>query len=244
MLQEQQQQMHRESATVPEVERDESASLAASSMTPAAGGAEQYPPTEPPHAMPHQQLLRVAEVHGAVYAVWGAFTSLLTAAATRRAVRRTVEQALLAPAAAALATFNRNCDNDATTTDLGSSTSSPPSPSRTGIAAVPPDPASFDCALSFRRDMAAAVRRMAGTVLARASSLAGIQAAARRLSDAGAGRGGEGAGFCSGSGVEEDEGRGGGGAGAAAKMVENEAVALVSEVAEVRVLCVCRGFRP
>lgn len=182
--------------------------------------------------MPRQQLLRGAEAHGAIYAVWGAFTSLLTVAATRRAVRRVVEQALVAPAAATLSAFNRNRSNGATTADLGSSMISSSSPSRIRMAAVPPlDPAPSDCAPRFKRDMAVAVRRMAGTVLTRANSLSGARAAASRLRD-GASCGGEGGDFGGGCGVEDGESREGG--RAAAEAVENEAVALVSEVAEVR----------
>lgn len=184
-------------------------------------GEEQNPSIERPPAIPRHQLFRGAEVHGAVYAVCGAFTSLLTAVATRHAVRRAIEQALFAPAAATLATFNRNCRDSVTIADLGSS-----------MAAVPPDPASFDCAPRFQRDMAVANRRMSGTVLARASSISGVRAAARRLSDGGASCDSERGGICSASGVEEDEGQEG--PRASTDVVEDQAVALVSEVAEVR----------
>ena len=98
-------------------------------------------------------------------------------------------------------------------------------------AAVPPDPASFDCAPRFKRDMAVAVRRMTGTVLARASSLSGVRAAARRLSDGSCG--GESGNFGSGSRAQgDDDGQEGG--RAATEAVEDKAVALVSKVAEVR----------
>lgn len=229
LREQQQQQAQQESApaTVEQAERGDSASLAASSMTPTAGTERT---TEPPDAMPRQQLLRGAEAHAAVYAVWGGFTSVLTAAATRRAVRRAVEQALLAPASATLADFNRNCRNSVTAADLGSSMSSP-SPPSTPMAAVPPDPASFECAQRFKREMAVAVRRMGGTVLARASSLSGVRVAAKRLSD-GTSCSGEGGDFGSRSDVEVDEGRGAWRADA--EVVEDEAVALVSEAAEVR----------
>eukprot|EP00903_Cladosiphon_okamuranus_P017064 g15726.t1 len=232
ILQEPQQHTQRESTTtttVGQAEKDDSASLAASSMTPTAGP-ERNLSTESSDAMPRQQLQRGAEAHGAVFAVWGAFNSLLATAATRCTVHRAVEQALLAPAAETLSIFNRNRGNGATTADLGSSTSLPSSPSRARIAALPPpDPVSFDCAPRFKRDMAVAVRRMAGTVLARASSLSGARAAVGILIG-GASCGGEGGDFGSCSGVEDDESREGG--RAAAEAVGDEAVALVLKVAE------------
>lgn len=79
--------------------------------------------------------------------------------------------------------------------------------------------------------MVIAARRMAGTVLARASSVSGIRAAARKLCDDASC--GDETGDCgNGSGVEDGEGREGG--RAATEAVEEGAVALVSEVAEVR----------
>lgn len=245
ILQEEQQRAKgtRPKTMVVKVEEDDPASLAASAMTPAVD-AEQNPSTEPPHATSRQQLLTGADGYGAVYAVWAAFTSLLTATATRCAVRRSVEQALLSPAAAMLTTFNQQCRNSTITATLGSSPSPSSSSSalsaasKTRLAAVPPDPASFDCAPRLNRDMAVAVRRMAGTLLARTSLLSGVRAAARRLSDGGSG--GSGRGFGSGSGVEVDGDRER--ARVATERVQDEAVALVSEVAEVRVFS-CVGVR-
>ena len=207
----------------------DSASLAASSMTPTAAGEDHKPSSHTPRLMPRQQLLEGAEAHGAVYAVWGAFTSLLTAAATRGAVHRAVDQGLLAIAAATLSTFNQTCRKAVTTATIPSSAATLPAlPSRIRTAVVAPDPASFDCVLSFRRDMDVAVRRMAGARRALVSSLSAVRAAAGRLVD---GTGADGAGGGEGGGSDEDLE----GVSAGMEAFEAEAASLVSAVAEVRV---------
>ncbi len=213
-------------APVERVGGGDTASLAASSMTPTAGE-EHKSSAKSPRLIPrHLQLLEGAEAHGAVYAVCGAFTSLLTAAATREVVRRVVDQALLAPAAATLATFNHTCRKVVTTAAPQSPSAPPPAlPSRIRTT-VSPDPASFDCAPSFKRDMDLAVRRMAGALRARASSLSAVRAAAGRLVGGGTG----------GWSGEDPEG-----AATGTEAFETEAASLVSAVSEVCIILCLRS---
>lgn len=243
LLREQQlRQNRRESVTSPvaPVEESASASKAASSMTPTAG-AEKKSSSGLQHLMSNEQLLKGAETLGAIYAVWSAFTSLLTAEATHHAMRRVVGQALLAPAVATLAAFNRGWRAIVTTAPAPSSTSSSLSPPPRIRMGDPPGLASFDCAPTFNRDMAVAVRRIAGTVRARESSLSAVRAAAKRLIYGDIGNGDRGGGGDPGSGVEEKEGREEEEEVEAIKAAGAEAVSLVSEVAEV---CVVRESRP
>lgn len=228
-------QTQRESATTTVVpaEGNDSTSIAASSMTPTAGAGKKTS-TGLQHLMSHEHLLQGAETLGAVYAVWGAFTSLLTTKATRHAVRRAVGQALLAPAAATLAAFNGDWRKVVTTTAFPSSTSPSSSSSPRIRIGDPPDPEFFDCALRFKRDMAVAVRRVVGTVRACESSLSTVRAAAGWLIYGDNSYGDRGGGGNGGSDMEAEERREGGVEGM--KAAEAEAVSLVSEVAEV---CVC-----
>lgn len=242
LLEQQLRLTQRESATTTVVpaEGTDSTSIAASSMTPTAG-AESKSSTGLQHPVPHEQILQGAETLGAIYAIWGAFTSLLMAAATRNAVRRAVGQALLAPAVATLAAFNRDWRTIVTTAVFSSSASPPsssPSSSRIRMGDAP-DPASFDCALRFNRDMAVAVRRMAGTVRARESSLSAVGAAGARLMYGDSGDGDSEGGSDGGNGMDEDEGRERG--ERAMNTAEVEAASLMSQVAEVCVCgCLCR----
>lgn len=225
LVQQQQEQDHtgKESATESSLE-----GVVLSSMTPAAG-AKHNPSAEEP---PRQQLWQGAETSGAVYSLWGALTSLVATAATSRVVRRAVGRALFSPAAATLAAFNRGYRSILSST-------LPTSPSSSKRMFTPPDPASFDCALSTKTKLALATRRMAGTVCARTSSILAVRSVARSLLDgvhgdgerrataAAAGTG------CGGGAAEDDERRGG---GTAKRVAEEETVSVVLEMAEV---CVC-----
>lgn len=219
VLKEQQEQEHtgKEAATEPSLE-----GVVLPSMTPVAG-AKHNPSAEESHRQPWQG----AETSGALYSLWGAFTSLVATAATRRVVRRAVGRALFSPAAATLAAFNRGYRSILSST-------LPTSPSSIKRMLTPPDPASFDCALSTKTKLALATRRMAGAVRARASSILAVRSVAGRLLDGGHGeRGATAAAAETGYGggdAEDDEGWEG---GTAKKVAEEETVSVVLEMAQV-----------
>ncbi|CBN76632.1 hypothetical protein Esi_0000_0371 [Ectocarpus siliculosus] len=221
VLQQQQEQDHtgKESATESSLE-----GVVLPSMTPAAG-AKHNPSAEEP---PRQQLWQGAGTSGAVYSLWGAFTSLVATAATRRVVRRAVGRALFSPAVATLAAFNRGYRSILSST-------LPTSPSSSKRMITPPDPASFDCALRTKTKLALATRRMAGAVRARTSSILAVRSVARSLLDGVHGDGERGATAaaaagtgCGGGATEDDERRGGG----TTKRVAEETVSVVLEMAQ------------
>lgn len=135
---------------------------------------------------PHlTHLWRGAQADASIYALWGAFTSLLTAAATRHAVRRTIATALLAPAATTFAVFNRDRRTAASASAAIAAypfsvsppmTASPCGPAKFEFATASPCDPAFDCARSFKRKADAASRRMEGVVGARTASLSIIRA--------------------------------------------------------------------
>ncbi|CAM9184941.1 unnamed protein product [Laminaria digitata] len=130
--------------------------------------------------VPH--LWRGAQAGASIYALWGAFTSLLTATATRRTVRRAIATALLGPAATTFALFNRDCRTAADTATAADSVfysfSASPPRTETSWTEISCDPENFDCApRSFRRKIDAAARRMEGVVRARTASLSIVRAA-------------------------------------------------------------------
>lgn len=221
VLQEQPEQEHtgKENATESSLE-----GVALPSMTPVAG-AKHNPSAEESH----RQLWQ-----GAVYSLWGAFTSLVATAATRRVVRRAVDRALFSPAAATLAAFNSGYRSIL-------SSALPTSPSSRRRMLTPPDPASFDCALSTKTKLALATRRMAGAVRASASSIVAVRSMARSLLDVNRGDGERGATAaavaagtgCGGGAAEDDGGRQG---GTVKRVAEEETVSVVLEMAQV---CVC-----
>lgn len=129
---------------------------------------------------PREQRPQAAELDtSSLFELWSAFTSLLAAAGTRLAVRRAIASALLAPAAATMANISRVRRRAA------SSGAYPPSSPPSGLV-VPPNPASFDCALSFERDVAVAGRRIAGMVRARGGLLSAAIAAGTKIIGGGA----------------------------------------------------------
>ncbi|CAN0092491.1 unnamed protein product, partial [Scytosiphon promiscuus] len=132
-----------------------------------------------------REMWQGAQTDGVIYSLWSAVTSLITAAATRHAVRMAVGESLLGPAAETLAAFNRECVGGTVGTTVGllvtPSASMPSGLSKAPTAEGPPDPASFECALRVKRKMASATRKMAGAVRTRSSSILVIQAAAGRL---------------------------------------------------------------
>lgn len=146
-------------------------------------------------------LWRGAQADASIYALWGAFTSLLTATATRRAVRRTIATALLGPAAATFAFFNRDRRAASGVAVAAFPYSFSASPSTVGSSC---DPEKFGCAGSFKRKVDAASRRMEGVVRARTASLSIVRGIATSfVSDAGFvgdGDGGGGGGIVGGGG--------------------------------------------
>lgn len=138
-------------------------------------------------------LWRGAQADASIYALWGVFTSLLTATATRRAVRRTIATALLGPAAATFAFFNRDRRAAAGVAVVAFPYSFSASPPTVRSSC---DPEKFGCARTFKRKIDAASRRMEGVVRARTASLSIVRGTATSfVGDAGfVGDGGDGGG--------------------------------------------------
>lgn len=168
---------------------DDSTATTASSRTPSA---EQNPAQS---QVPY--LWQGKQAGASIYALWGVFTSLLTATATRRAVRRTIATALLGPAANTFAFFNRDRHAAAAAAVFHSFSASPLAIENSC------DPAYFDCTRTFKRKIGTASRRMERVVRARTASLSIVRSTAMRLVDDGGfvadgGDGGDGGGIVGG----------------------------------------------
>lgn len=121
-----------------------------------------------------QQPWRPTETEvSSLFVLWGAFTTLLTVSATRRAVKQRLVCTLLAPATATLAAFRR-VHQSSSNNNL--EVSSPLSP--TANLTAPPDPMRFKCARGVRRELDAASRRLAAVARVHAESLSAAQSAA------------------------------------------------------------------
>lgn len=148
-------------------------------------GSPQRPSTPDTNENSLQELVRQSkerqwreEANASVYTLWGAFTSLLIAAATRRSVRRDVAAALLSLTAETLAAFSRQRHNR-----QAHESHSPSAPSSSSMHIQKPVPARLEggIARGLERTMKAARSRLAGAARAWSASLSDVRAAARTL---------------------------------------------------------------